>query len=113
MRPYSLAFALLLFLGLGCESPAEPTRPDAFVAATRRQDPAPLQAHSVGVADLMVIVDGHIFTADPCHGFAATTLRRGRTLTVTLHARPNSVGCLAPLTDWNYRITVPNVPPGA
>lgn len=101
-----------LGLAVACSSSTAPPAPDALVSASQVASPAAPQAHGVSAGGGSVYVDGSIATPYWCYGFDATAIRWSGELLVTLYAGPSSEGCVAVGGWWDYRITVPQVPPG-
>ena len=115
IRPMRALIALfgVVSAAIGCDSPLEPPQPSAFVAFSRVIFPDTLQPATASAGGGIVAVDGSIIAADACHGFSPEAVRQGQRLVVTLHARRNSSGCLTGAGEWNYRVSIPNVPPGS
>lgn len=104
--------AASLGLAIACASPTAPSSPTALVSAAQVTAPSPPQTFNASASSGTVYVDGSIATPYWCYGFGAVARRRSGELVVTLYAGRSSEGCLAVGGWWNYRITVPGVPPG-
>lgn len=102
----------LLVFALACDAPTGNATSDTYVSVWRPVEIEELQPFAVAGGRGVVQTVGHAFTAYPCYDFSTAAQRSVRTLIVTLSARPISDGCRAVLGEWNYRITVFDMPRG-
>lgn len=112
MRTARLLGTAALGLAMACSSPTAPPVPDAWVSATQVSYPTAPQEFGASATGAAVYLDGSIATPYWCYGFDATARRRNGEILVTLYAGQSSEGCITVGGWWNYRITIPSVPPG-
>lgn len=116
MRPHRFvlraALAASLAASLACDSPLALPEPDAYLTVRPRQPIEDRTPFAVSAEPGRVSTVGHVTTSDPCFGFGAVVQRDAPRLVITLVARSNSSGCIQPLQEWNYLVTVPEVPSG-
>lgn len=112
MRLSYLGLLLAAPIAISCRSPVEPHEPSAYVSVLPRQVGQPERDFAVTAESGVLHADGHVTTATPCFGFAASSQRHAATIVVTLRARDGG-GCVQASQPWDFRVTVPSVPAGA